>query len=511
MKYFSVISPFLYALAFLLITLQEVSLLVSPIQLFRPLLILWFLLLLLLYPAYLFASDWELAGFLLSVCLFGIAFSARFLKLAGLLLIIVLVVWQVYFRIRGIKLTFKQFASLSTMTSIALVIYSLSLNILPLAQVPWSKYFQAVERAQSPPFNSRQSVEQKPDIYYIVLDGYARADILQELYGYDNSGFIEHLQEQGFIVPSQAHSNYAKTVVSVSSTLNLDYQDSFAPGLNDSYYWWLMEPFIDHSAARTFLESQGYTTVSVSTNWGLTDSLASDVYPRPFPLALSDFEQYLLRNSPLSLLAPAIQDIASVSTFETHRVTVDAAFRALADLPSVQGPKFVFVHIVSPHPPFVFDEVGNPLNPPVGFSFNDANDFYGSSEEYKKGYIAQIQFVNSRVQTAVDSILAGSITPPIILIQADHGSGLLTDFSSLDNTCIRERFSPFAAYYLPGKNLDVIPSNITPVNLFRIIFNQYFYTDLPLLENRHYYFADTVFIYQPVDIASRIDESCIAP
>jgi hypothetical protein len=90
----------------------------------------------------------------------------------------------------------------------------------------------------------------------------------------------------------------------------------------------------------------------------------------------------------------------------------------------------------------------------------------------------------------VEAILEKSKTPPIILIQADHGSGLLTDFSSAENTCIKERFSPFAAYYLPGMNLETVPSDLTTVNLFRMIFNQYFAADLPLLENQHYYYED---------------------
>jgi hypothetical protein len=39
-----------------------------------------------------------------------------------------------------------------------------------------------------------------PDIYYIILDGYARADVLHEFYGYDNSSFIAALKDRGFEV-----------------------------------------------------------------------------------------------------------------------------------------------------------------------------------------------------------------------------------------------------------------------------------------------------------------------
>ena len=73
----------------------------------------------------------------------------------------------------------------------------------------------------------------KPDIYYIVLDGYGREDILNEYYAYDNSEFLENLAKRGFAVPHQARSNYPKTVLSISSTLNMDYISNLMPELMD--------------------------------------------------------------------------------------------------------------------------------------------------------------------------------------------------------------------------------------------------------------------------------------
>ncbi len=40
---------------------------------------------------------------------------------------------------------------------------------------------------------SPDSTEGLPDIYYIILDAYARQDTLKEVYGYDNSDFIDYL------------------------------------------------------------------------------------------------------------------------------------------------------------------------------------------------------------------------------------------------------------------------------------------------------------------------------
>ena len=62
-----------------------------------------------------------------------------------------------------------------------------------------------------------------PDIYFIVLDGYARADILDEYYGFDNSPFLDGLRARGFQVSDASRSNFYWTFLSVGSSLNLDY------------------------------------------------------------------------------------------------------------------------------------------------------------------------------------------------------------------------------------------------------------------------------------------------
>lgn len=108
----------------------------------------------------------------------------------------------------------------------------------------------------------------------------------------------------------------------------------------------------------------------------------------------------------------------------------------------------------------------------------------------------------------VDEILRNSEAPPIIIFQADHGPGMLTDFGSLENTCLRERFSIFAAYYLPGVREGVIPDDITPVNLFRIIFNEYFSTDYSLLPNRQYH-VDGVFLFKNEEVTPVVDSCSI--
>lgn len=95
--------------------------------------------------------------------------------------------------------------------------------------------------------------------------------------------------------------------------------------------------------------------------------------------------------------------------------------------------------------------------------------------------------------------------PPIIILQADHGPGVLTDFNSIEDTCLPGRYSQFSAYYLPGMDLQKIPGDITPVNLFRIIFNEYFGTRLPMLENANYWPRYELAIYDLEDVTASVN------
>jgi hypothetical protein len=122
-----------------------------------------------------------------------------------------------------------------------------------------------------------------------------------------------------------------------------------------------------------------------------------------------------------------------------------------------------------------------------------------------------LQFVNHSLEKTIAIILSKSEIPPIIILQADHGPGLLTDFSSLSNTCVKERFSPFAAYYLPDLDDRSVPPEISAVNTFRIIINEYFNANLPLLENRQYYYKDPVSFYAFDDVTGLVNEQCEEP
>lgn len=68
-----------------------------------------------------------------------------------------------------------------------------------------------------------ESPNTSPDIYYIILDGYASSGTLKEIYNYDNHEFTDFLTNKGFYIPYESRSNYAVTFLSLASSLNMEY------------------------------------------------------------------------------------------------------------------------------------------------------------------------------------------------------------------------------------------------------------------------------------------------
>ena len=100
----------------------------------------------------------------------------------------------------------------------------------------------------------------------------------------------------------------------------------------------------------------------------------------------------------------------------------------------------------------------------------------------------------------IDRILGESEVDPIIILQSDHGTDLGRVWNPSHSHLVY--FEIMNAFYWPGAPAGTIPSDITPVNTFRLLFNTYFGSRLELFENRHWDIPegyDDVFQMVPVD------------
>ncbi|UCE24241.1 MAG: hypothetical protein JSU74_13275 [Candidatus Zixiibacteriota bacterium] len=341
-------------------------------------------------------------------------------------------------------------------------------------------------------------IERRPDIFYIIVDGYGRADILQEIYDYDNSAFLSRLHELGFRVADSSCANYPQTLLSLGTALNLDYIENlgrFESSANDRMP--LAKKF-QRNVVLKFLDELGYTSVAFSSGYSMTELKSADMYIAK-GRAYSEFQSILLATTPLPLFAEAARE----GPHARHRSRIITTLDTLSMLSEIESPKFVFAHIIAPHPPFVFDAEGGEIGPEGRWSIRDGSHLVKDStdlKEYIEGYRDQITFITVRLEETIREILrtAGD-EPPIIIVQSDHGPGSGLSWGNWRKTNLRERLSIFNAYYLPGLDRDPIYDEITPVNTFRIVFNEYFGTNLRLLPDKHFYAPwSHPFAYIPV-------------
>ncbi|MCK4814772.1 sulfatase-like hydrolase/transferase [bacterium] len=357
-----------------------------------------------------------------------------------------------------------------------------------------------------PEFELLQNFEVTPttDIYYLILDGYGRNDVLRDIYDFDNSYFLDNLQDRGFYIAEKSRSNYLQTTLSLASSMNIEYLDDLSiEGLNS----WNRRPLrklIADSLVRRILSNLGYSFISFDSGYDSTNIIDSDLYFHKY-IKIHKFEEVYLSFTPLVLFDKADWNTIPLFTYQTHRSRIQYMNDQLLLIPSIPGPKFVFIHFLVPHPPFIFDRSGTPVYSNWSYSLNDANSYPGSKADYISGYTEQIQYVNKMVMNLVDEILANSDNQSIIVIQGDHGSRMLTDWSSVEQSCTWESSSILNAYLVEDQSN--LYSSITPVNTFRLILNKLANTSYSLLEDR-VYFSNFERPYKFTDITELSVKSC---
>ena len=359
-----------------------------------------------------------------------------------------------------------------TSATYTLNVVGIFLLILPIIQLisffVKSEVSQANEEKNTSILNLKVG-SQPPDIYYIILDGYGRSDILKNEYEYDNSDFLNELRDLGFFIADCAQSNYAQTQLSLSSSLNFNYIDAlsnrFVPGSDDRTG---LDAFIHHGLVRQSLEKAGYKTVAFATGFLATELSDADYFlgPQRSIGELNEFESLLMETTLARLLQDGNRFGMQNSGSELYRERTLFALDKLDKLSYIKGPKFVFVHLVIPHPPYVFGPTGGPVE--------SADVGTTRTQQGASHYRDQAIYISNRMAEIVPKIIANSITPPIIVIQGDHGPTVASR--------PRSRMSNLNAYFLPGAGQSLY-STITPVNTFRIIFNNYFGQNLQYLDD----------------------------
>ena len=325
-------------------------------------------------------------------------------------------------------------------------------------------------------FTPRQGeIKNYPDVYYIVLDSYTSASSLKKFVNFDNQEFVSYLTDKGFNVNHESYSNYPGTDYSVTSTLNMRYLNFLTEDQVGHQVLKIPEKMIVENTVMQNFKSAGYKIIFFHKPFSYIDS------SQLFDLEMCGRNKYI--DSQLLSLTIRTSILGfSLEKWQEHEMR-ETALCNFSELPKQQQkfdePIFVFSHILIPHPPYLFDPDGNPVDSirPQGLEDWD----------YKEGYINSIKFANKKIMQVVDELLSDPENQPVIIIQGDHGSYFDFDRDKPSKENIEQHMSILSAYYLPNVEENLSDGVITPVNTFRTVFNSYFNTDYDLLENKMYW------------------------
>ena len=409
------------------------------------------------------------------------------------------VVWLVTFCI-GVYFVVMTHRDLHKVT-VALNILAITLVIIPAISIVVSETKSAGQYsyvARGMDVNSFDLVipETLPDIYYIILDRYASESTLKEVYNFDNSKFLNYLSSRGFYVANGSRANYTKTRSSLASSLNMDYINYLSGQYGEEYQdLGPIYEIIEDNAVWHLLKSVGYEFIYFGSCWEPTrENMYADVSSSYSQIP--DFTKLLFITTIAYPVATTL-DLIDDSGVEHYNCAL-YTFNRLAQMPDKVEPTYTFAHILLPHPPYVFDKDGNYLTAEEA-----------SKKSREANYVNQLTATNDMVMDLIDGLLTNSEVPPIIILQADEGpfpQG--TDFPSFkwedaSETELKEKYGILNAYYLPGVAEDGLYPSITPVNSFRLIFNQYFGADYKLLPDKSYAFYGD-HPYKFIDVTGKV-------
>jgi hypothetical protein len=311
-----------------------------------------------------------------------------------------------------------------------------------------------------------------PDIYFIIFDEFASFDAMRNYWHYNEvDDFVDFLKSKGFFIFEKSHSSTVDTLQIMTSRLNFQ-EYPLGAEYQNTYY-----SDIANNKVMEYLKTKGYTTVVFD------ETRVSFAYPAKTPIAadysyeyVSDsFEDLGILFDDYGILVADNTMLLAFSKYYKLNNPVHQQHRGMilytianVTTPGIESPKFVYVHLMLPHRPFMFDEKGNMIDQ----QYFDNWNYY--LENYKYAIrVAEKLVTNILAQSEPDN-------PPVIILQSDHGARNSSNGETLQNFPEEYKTNIMFAIHLPGYDLPNLPQDINPINTFPIILNHLFDADIPI-------------------------------
>jgi Sulfatase len=318
----------------------------------------------------------------------------------------------------------------------------------------------------------------KPDVYFFMLDAYARGDRLEHRFGFRDDRFQRFLHSYGFVVPPRSHSDYAVTTLSAASMLDMGY-----PIRSGAYSWEALRPFhVGRNRTVSSFKRLGYefalapAGIEDYTCRGYEDICVHDRKTTGGRLGWSDLTWAVAERTPLAdVIERLMPNDPTDSLGATRQFPVNVVKKVAADRDA--RPVFTYAHVLLTHPPYLY----------LGRRCVFQPDAHARRDV--AAYLASIECANAQVERAVRMITARDPNA-IVILASDHGSDIRVPHGTPEwhwsQLRIARRFSNFVALRLPPTCRSDVPPDIAAVNILRVTLSCISGRAVPMLAAKRY-------------------------
>lgn len=329
-----------------------------------------------------------------------------------------------------------------------------------------------------------KKVTSKPDVYFLLFDGYPGKMTLRKYFQYEDSSLSNFLQKNNFL-SLPISSNYNITHNSMSSIFNMDYI-SLGPTVTlDAELIERQKRFkeIQQASAFDIFQTLGYEI----ENNSIFDikNIASENNKNEFLLGqgllLTDKLFFNRLNRDMGTIVPLkiikyLSFLENKSIYRVRNGNISAEKNLInSSLKIHRKPVLNYSHFMMPHPPFFFDSIGNKINFLEKFDKKNNN---GSD------FLSYLKYTNKVIESVITNI-RNHKPNAIIILMSDHGfrGGTSEQFITIEK---KETFNNICAVYFPNNRYGKTLDTITNVNIFKYLFNNQYSQNLAFLKDSCY-------------------------
>ncbi len=317
-------------------------------------------------------------------------------------------------------------------------------------------------------------VTSKPDIYYLLFDGYPGFTSLQTAFGYQSDSIKSFFNKNKFTV-LPAYANYNFTYYSMSSVFNMEYVKNI-PAPDSIGQMDYLDKWTEVKNGRVFsvFSSMNYTIQNLSIfDVGKTERLANnETVPVGVELLTHKIFYRKFFKEAGWVFVHGKYELTFLKKFFLRKDDFNRKVerKLIENLNNKSDkPVFAYAHFFLPHAPLYFDSTGNYL--PAQIINNKKTD---ADKNYFLGYV---KYTNTKIISVASEIIRNN-PDAVIVIMSDHGFGYFTEPNLkhfyFDNIC---------AVRFPDSANIPLPVKIGGVNFFRYFFNRLFNQKFPYLKD----------------------------